>query len=102
MTDKTYTVIVEEPAYYDLRNIFLYIANDSQLIAEQVQKDLLAQMKTLQNFPESHSVVLVVRNYEIRHLVFKKGFRILYTIKDNEVHILHCFRCEQNLSDDLF
>lgn len=102
MTNKTYTVIVEEPAYSDLRDIFVYIAEDSWLIAESVHEELLAKMKTLENFPERHPVVLIVRNYEIRHMIFKKGFRVLYTIKGNEVHILHCFRCEQNLTEELF
>jgi len=99
---KKYSVIIEEPAYFDLRDIFVYIAEDSWLIAEQVHTDLLSQMKTLQDFPERHPIVLVVRECEIRHMIFKKGFRILYTIKDDKVHILHCFRCEQNLSEDLF
>lgn len=100
MTQK-YSVIVEERAYEDLRNIFVYIAQDSPLIAEQIYDELFEQMRSLENFPERHQVIVIVRGHEIRHLVFKKGFRILYTIQDKEVHILHCFRSEQNIDNVL-
>lgn len=100
MTQK-YSVIVEERAYEDLRNIFVYIAQDSPLIAEQIYDELLEQMRSLEDFPERHQVIIIVRGHEIRHLVFKKGFRVLYTIQDKEVHILHYFRSEQNINNAL-
>lgn len=100
MTQK-YSVTVEERAYEDLRNIFVYIAQDSPLIAEQIYDELLEQMRSLEDFPERHQVIIIVRGHEIRHLVFKKGFRVLYTIQDKEVHILHCFRSEQNMNNAL-
>lgn len=96
---KKYSVIIEERAYEDLKNIFFYIAKDSPLIASRIYEELLEQMRTLDTFPERHQKILIVRGYEIRHLVFKKGFRILYTITDKEVHVLHCFRSEQNFSN---
>ena len=98
---KKYSVIVEERAYNDLRDIFIYIAKDSRLIANQIYDDLLEQMHSLEEFPQRHPVIIIVHNHEIRHLVFKKGFRILYTIRGNKVHILHCFRSEQNLEECL-
>ena len=98
---KKYSVIIEERAYDDLRNIFCYIAKDSLLIAEQISDELLEQMRSLEEFPERHQVIVIVRENKIRHLVFKKGFRILYTIHGNKVHILHCFRSEQNLENVL-
>ena len=96
---KKYSVIVEECAYDDLHNIFIYIAQNSPLIAEQIYDELLEQMHSLELFPERYQVILVVQEHEIRHLVFKRGFRILYTISANEVHILHCFRSEQNIDN---
>ena len=98
---KKYSVIVEERAYNDLRDIFIYIAKDSRLIADQIYDGLLEQMRSLEEFPERHQVIIIVRDHEIRHLVFKKGFRILYTIRGNTVHILHCFRSEQILKECL-
>ena len=98
---KKYSVIVEERAYNDLRDIFIYIAKDSPLIADQIYNGLLEQMHSLEEFPQRHQVIIIVRDHEIRHLVFKKGFRILYTIRGNEVHILHCFRSEQILEECL-
>ncbi len=96
---KKYSVIVEERAYDDLRNLFIYIARDSPLIAEQIHDELLEQMRGLEQFPERHQIIVIVRGHEIRHLVFKRGFRILYTITGKEVHILHCFRSEQNIDN---
>ena len=98
---KKYSVIVEERAYNDLRDIFIYIAKDSPLIADQIYDGLLKQMHSLEEFPQRHQVIIIVRDHEIRHLVFKKGFRILYTIRGNKVHILHCFRSEQILEGGL-
>lgn len=96
---KKYSVIIEERAYNDLRNIFIYIAQDSTLIAEQIYDELLEQMHSLEQFPERHQIIVIVREHEIRHLVFKQSFRILYTINGNKVHILHCFRSEQDIKD---
>lgn len=96
---KKYSVIVEERAYDDLRNIFVYIAKESPLIAEQIHGELLEQMQSLEQFPEKHQIIVIVRGHEIRHMVFKRGFRILYTINGKAVHILHCFRSEQNIND---
>ena len=96
---KKYSVIVEERAYDDLRDIFIYIALDSPLIAEQIYNELLDQKRSLEQFPERHQIIVIVRDHEIRHLVFKRGFRILYTISGHEVHILHCFRSEQNINN---
>lgn len=98
----SYSVIIETPAYEDLRDIFTYIAQDSPFIATQILEELQARMKSLQDFPERHPVVLEIRDYKIHHLIFKEGFRILYTIEKQEVHILHCFRSERKLSEDLF
>lgn len=98
---KKYSVIVEDRAYNDLRDIFIYIAKDSPLIADKIYDELLEQMHSLEEFPKKHQVIIIVRDHEIRHLVFKKGFRILYTIRGNEVHILHCFRSEQILKECL-
>lgn len=95
---KKHSVIIEERAYNDLRNIFIYIAQDSPLIAEQIYNELLEQMRSLEHFPERHQIIIIVRGHEIRHLVFKRGFRILYTVNGNKVHILHCFRSEQNIT----
>ena len=96
---KKYSVIVEERAYDDLRNIFVYIAKESPLIAEQIHNELLEQMQSLEQFPEKHQIIVIVRGHEIRHMVFKRGFRILYTTNGKAVHILHCFRSEQNIND---
>lgn len=98
---KKYSVIIEERASNDLRDIFVYIAMESPLIANKVCDDLLEQMRSLEIFPQRHQVIIIVHKHEIRHLVFKKGFRILYTIHGNNVHILHCFRSEQNLENVL-
>jgi len=96
---KKYSVIVEERAYNDLRNIFVYIAQDSLLIAEHVHNELLEQMRSLEQFPERNQVIMIVREHEIRHIVFKRGFRILYTVSGKEVHILHCLRSEQDFTN---
>lgn len=96
---KHYSVLIEEPAYNDLRNILVHIARDSVTVAQKIHGELLEQMRSLESLPERHQVLVVVRGYEVRHLVFKKVFRILYTVRGNEVHILHCLRSEQDIAN---
>lgn len=97
-----FKLIIEEPAYNDLQNIFDYIAIDSPYIAEQILDEMMASLTLLDEYPRKNAVFLTVQGKEIRQLIFKKGFRILYLIQENTVHILHCFRCEQDVSEDLF
>ena len=59
MSEK-YSVIIEERAYEDLKNIFFYIAKDSPLIASRIYEELLEQMRTLDTFPERHQKILIV------------------------------------------
>lgn len=97
-----FDVIIEEPAYFDLENIFDFIAADSPYMAEKVLDDLIDATEKLCLFPKRHPVILKLREMEVRQLVFKKGFRILYVITETKIHILHCFRCEQDLTENIF
>ena len=98
---RKYSVIIQEQAYNDLRDMLVYVARSSVVVAERLHGELLMQMRSLENFPERFQVIMVVRGCEIRHMVFKRGFRVLYTVYGNTVHVLHCLRSEQNI-DNLF
>ncbi len=96
------SVIIEQPAFDDLENIFDYIGRESSLIAQKVLEGLFQEINSLGDFPEKYAILLTLRGYDIRQFVFKKAFRILYTIHRGEVHILHCVRCEMELTEALF
>ena len=98
---KKYHVIVSRTATTELLDTIAFIAQTSPTIAKQIKADLIQQIQSLEQFPERFQIVLVVRGYDVRHLVYKRGFRILYTVRDNNVYVLHCLRSEQDL-DSIF
>ncbi len=99
---RKYSVIIQERAYRDLRDMLVYVTGAASIdVAERLRVDLLEQMRSLEKFPERFQVIMVVRGCEIRHIVFKRGFRVLYTVRGNTVHVLHCVRSEQRI-DNLF
>lgn len=95
-------ILVEEPAQDDLEQIFLYIQKISPFVAGQFLDEVFKAIQSLSDFPKKHPVLMVMRGFEIRQLVFKKTLRIFYTIKAQEVHILHCYRCEREIKEEIF
>ena len=90
-----FDVIIEEPAYCDLQNIFDYLVGEVPYLAEKILDNLILEMESLRLFPHRHTVILSIQGVKVRQLIFKKVFRILYVVQENTVHVLHCFRCEQ-------
>lgn len=96
-----YRVVVEESARDDIDSIVTWIAASSEVIARAWYFHVKEALQSLALFPERcpHAQESGHRNTEIRKLLLGKGrgqIRILYTIKDDSVRVLHVRRSSRD------
>ena len=89
-----YHIIIQPPAERDIQEAFSWIAKESPGHADLWRKGLAETIGSLEVFPERGALVPEddVFAEEIRELLYgKKGgiYRILFTIRERTVHILH-------------
>jgi len=88
---KKYQVIFNPSVYSSLKDIFAYIALESKQIAIQIIDGIEKQIMSLELMPERFPIIpekINYKNYQVRHLFYKKSFRIIYVIFGDEVRIL--------------
>ncbi len=87
---KQYEVIILPNAEQDIEESYLYIKKDSPQNALNWYRDIYNKIQSLSTLPLR--CPLAPENdffeEEIRHLIIQ-SYRILYTIKDTTVYILH-------------
>lgn len=90
---KKYRIILETTALQDIE--LSYVWGREQWGAEQAKKwygILKAAIRTLSTLPERHPIAPELEREElgdqVRQMVFQR-YRILFTIKENTVHVLH-------------
>jgi plasmid stabilization system protein ParE len=90
-----YKVIIEKPAEQDIDEAFLWQCGLLPLArAEKWFAGLLKAIRSLSRFPRRHALAPENEAFdeEIRQLLYGRGhsqYRILFTIRAGEVHILH-------------
>lgn len=70
-------------AYLDLKDIFDYIAKDSQRYAFFQVNRIKESTKSLKEFPKSGRIVPEIGNEDIRELI-EGNYRIIYRLKNSE------------------
>lgn len=84
-----YRVRVAAAAKADLRELFLYVANDRPATAEKVKHRLVNGLKSLRFFPERYSKIREKFHTKfIYRLVLIKPYRIIFRILGNEVFVV--------------
>lgn len=85
-----YRVIIQPTAESDLENAYLYIAQEVPNNASKWLLQIQSKVKTLETLPFRCPLAPEnnVFDYEIRQLIIGQ-YRVLFTIKLTEVHILH-------------
>ena len=94
-----WTSIAEE----DLKDIVLYIAEDSQTNARTVFEKIKEKTSSLTLFPERGRIVLELQDQGIflyRELIHTP-WRIIYRIENNKVYVLSVIDSRQNVEDIL-
>src|SRR5258705_12994414 len=83
-------VILEERAKKDIREAARWIAQYSPDNAALWHLEIEEAILSLENFPNRCPLAPEDESFseEIRHLLFRR-YRILFTVRDEEVHILH-------------
>ncbi len=88
---KKHHIIFNQSVYKKLEDIFSYIAEDSPNTALDVLDEIEKRIMSLELMPERFPLVpekITYKKYQVRHFFCKKSFRIIYTIRGNEVRIL--------------
>jgi len=86
----SYSVIIQPPAKKDIQGICLWLAKRSKEKVTAWHFEFARAIDSLENFPFRCSLAPedVEFDYEIRQLVFQQ-YRILFTVKDESVRVLH-------------
>ena len=84
-----------DPAKMDLKNIFNYIAQDSQYYAKHVVQQIVDKTEVLEAFPKLGRMIPETNDPKIRE-VLMYSYRILYEVADNDVYILAIIHGKQD------
>lgn len=87
---KQYKIVILPDAEQDLEASYLYIKEDSPKNALSWYQDIYTKIQTLSSLP-MRCPLAPENNYfeeEIRHLIVK-NYRVLFTINNDTVYILH-------------
>jgi toxin ParE1/3/4 len=79
-------LVYTTPATTDLRNIFLYISNDSVFHAKRFVQQLKTHIKSLKNHPEKGRLISPDRFPSLRQVLYK-SYKIIYTYDGNKITI---------------
>lgn len=88
-----------EHARRQLRYIYDYIAQDSPLYAKRVTEELVRKTIGLDTLPKLGRKVAELDEEHVRELSLY-NFRILYEIKDADIHILAVIHKRQDLQSE--
>ncbi|MBU6339638.1 MAG: type II toxin-antitoxin system RelE/ParE family toxin [Rickettsiales bacterium] len=99
-------IIINSLAYRKLEEILLHISLESPKNALEIIEEIEKSIMSLKLLPESFPTIpekINYKKYQVRHLFCKKSFRIIYTIRGNEVRILDIRHAAQDriLTGDL-
>lgn len=79
-----YQIEISPTAVADIENIFLWIKEDSSQRAYRWVRGCYEIMLTLENFPNRCSLAIESKHMgiEVRQLIYKKQFYILFTVSE--------------------
>jgi plasmid stabilization system protein ParE len=89
---KKYKVIIEPSAHQDLRQSYLWGTEEWDVAqAKKWLREIRKAAMSLSSLPERHPIAPESDefNEEVRQLVYGR-YRILFTIRQKTVYILHC------------
>lgn len=92
-----FAVLIQPPAEADAEAAYLYLQEHAPLAAEAWLDGLLAALETLSSMPERcpRAPENDAFEEEIRQLLYR-SHRVLFTVRDAEVHILHIRHAAQD------
>lgn len=75
------------PAKQDLKQIYDYIARDSQFYAQKVSRNIVDKSEKLKDFPKIGRIVPEIGDLSVRELLIY-SYRLIYEVSPNGVKIL--------------
>jgi plasmid stabilization system protein ParE len=98
MVKKKFPVIWDDLAIKSLKEIYLYIKNDSPKSAVKVKKAIVKLASSLSSSPYRHKVEFVVGNKEYRSVTIW-SYKIIYRVTELDVRIVDVFHTSRNPDD---
>ena len=85
-----YRVYIADIAFDEIKSQFYYIHEKSPQAAANWLRNIYAAIDTLERFPRRCSLARENDHVEdeLRQLIFKKNWRIIFTVADDVVHVL--------------
>ena len=82
-----FKIVITSKAQSDLAECISFVLNVSKDAAHELSNEFFSSIKSLQTFPERNSVFEMPKAFpfEIRRLVVRKRYVILYSINGGEV-----------------
>ena len=90
-----YTVSLLSSAKEDIKELFEYILSDNPDAAKNWLHKLNEAMTNLSLFPFKNPAFKYT-SIPCRKMIFNKNIAVIYTVKDKDIYILHCFRCKKD------
>ena len=86
-----YRVEIAPSALRNIEHYYQYIASRSKAAADVWFKDTVTAIESLEHLPKRYVLApeSKVLQVDIYHYIYKKYYRILYTVKDKVVKIHH-------------
>jgi addiction module RelE/StbE family toxin len=88
-----------EPAKRDLKQIYDFIARDSERYARKVAMDFVTRSETLQQFPEMGRMIPELDDPSIRELLIY-SYRLIYQISSSEIEVLALVHARRDFVPD--
>ncbi|WP_405232529.1 type II toxin-antitoxin system RelE/ParE family toxin [Lentisalinibacter salinarum] len=89
------------PAEADLRVLFDYIARDSAASAERFIDRILESVGKLADHPQMGRSVPETDSRDIRELIFRKSYRIIYAVRDDRILVLAIVHTSRDMEGTL-
>lgn len=80
-------ILWTDPAIEDLRNLYRYIAKDSEVYAGSFVERIILAVEKLVNFPKLGRVVPEADKQTIRELLYR-NYRIIYRINGDLIEVI--------------
>lgn len=87
-----------KPALDDLEEILSYIGMEDRGLAQEIAAEAFGKADDRGFFPEVGAIVPETDNPQIREILVRKAFRLIYEIRGGQVFVLAFVRSKRKIS----
>ncbi len=88
-------------AIQDLFETIEFIALENADLAQEIETEALRKADGRGDFPESSSIVPEVANPNIREILIRGTFRLIYELDEDQILIIAFLRCKRQIQSTI-